>query len=222
MSGTEFAPAIRVGKRKFHYVYNHIGNGTYKCVRGSDWKNGDEKLWLIEKDGHWYAFDGPNNHTPTSVDHEKVRFVSTDAEAHKDGRHSWTMMMSKTQEVGYFDTTIIEAMSGTEFAAVIRIGKPKFQYVYNHIGNGTYKCVRGSDWKNGDEKLWLIEKDGHWYAFDGPNNHTPTSVDHEKVRFVSTDAEAHKDGRHSWTMMMSKTQEVGYFDTTIIRDWGLP
>ena len=99
---------IRIGPNKHGYVYIYVGNGIYKCRRGSDWCGTNEVLWLIKEDGHWFAFDAPNDHNPTSVDHEKVRFVSTGAEAHKAGRHYWTMMMSHTLQVGDFWTTIME------------------------------------------------------------------------------------------------------------------
>ena len=109
-------------------------------------------------------------------------------------------------------------MSGPEYATVIRVGKPVHHYVYTYMGNGTYKCEHGSEWKVGNEVLWLIKEDGLWYAFDAPKDPIPTSVNHDKVRFVSTGAEAHKPGKHPWTMMMSHALQVGDFWTTIMED----
>ena len=108
-------------------------------------------------------------------------------------------------------------MSGPGCATLIRVGKPKYGYVYTYMGNGTYKCERGSDWKVGNEVLWLIKEDGLWYAFDAPKDPIPTSVNHDKVRFVSTGAEAHKPGKHR-TMMMSHALQQGDFWTTIMED----
>ena len=102
--------------------------------------------------------------------------------------------------------------------SVIRIGHPKYRYVYTYMGNVTYKCARGSDWAVGNEVLWMIKaQDDLWYAFDAPNDAIPTSVNHDKVRFVSTDADAHIPGWHKWTMTMSNNDQ-GQFVTTPIED----
>ena len=108
-------------------------------------------------------------------------------------------------------------MSGPQCASLIRIGKSKFGYVYTYMGSFTYQCERGSDWKVGNEVLWLMLERGHWYAFDAPKESVPTSVNHEKVRFVSTGADAHIPGWHPWTMTMSN-DAVGDFKTTLIED----
>ena len=113
------------------------------------------------------------------------------------------------------------AMEGPEnqFPAVIRVGKPEYNYIYTYKGNATYKCERGSDWKVGNEVLWLMKEDGKWYAFDAPPDQNPTSVDPDKVRFVSTgtfSTEAHREGKHPWIMMMSQKQQVSNFYTTIL------
>ena len=85
------------------------------------------------------------------------------------------------------------AMEGPEnqFPAVIRVGKREYNYIYTYRGNATYKCGRGSDWKVGNEVLWLMKEEGKWYAFDAPNDQIPASVDPNKVRFVSAHADAH-------------------------------
>ena len=104
-------------------------------------------------------------------------------------------------------------------ASVIRIGKVKFGYVYTYVGDGTYKCERGSDWCLLHEVLWLRkETDGLWYAFDGPKHGAiPTFVPHDKVRFKSADTNANIPGWHTWAMTMSDDEE-GSFETTKLSD----
>ena len=106
----------------------------------------------------------------------------------------------------------------SRWLSVIRIGPKKHDYVYEYMGNGTYKCGRGSDWKITGEVLWMMKAlDDLWYAFDAPTNAIPTSVNHDKVRFVSTGADAHIPGWHTWTMTMSNNAQEE-FQTTLIED----
>ena len=105
-----------------------------------------------------------------------------------------------------------------EPASVSRIGPKKHKYFYTYVDTLTYKCERGSDWKGIDEVLWMMKApDGLWYAFDAQQDTVPTSIDHAKVRFVSTGADAHIPGWHPWTMTMSNDAEMG-FKTTLIED----
>ena len=101
-------------------------------------------------------------------------------------------------------------------ASVLRIGKVKFGYVYTYVGDGTYKCERGSDWRGTNEVLWLRkdEHDGLWYALDAPHwIDTP----HDKVIFISTGRDALTPGWHTWTMTKGGYGE-GSFKTTLIAD----
>ena len=108
MSGAGCASKIRIGPDKHHYLYTYMGSNTYKCGRGSDWSVAGEVLWMMKApDGLWYAFDAQQDTVPTSIDHAKVRFVSTGADAHIPGWHPWTMTMSNDAE-GDFKTTLIE------------------------------------------------------------------------------------------------------------------
>ena len=106
------------------------------------------------------------------------------------------------------------AMSGAGCLGVIRIGPPKLGYVYTYMGSNTYKCGRGSDWKLTGEVLWMMKAtDGMWYAFDAPKDGAiPTSVNQAKVRFVSTGADAHIPGWHTWTMTMSNNSETTFIE----------
>ena len=102
------ASKIRIGKEHFNYVYTYQGNGIYKCVRGSDWCEVGECLWLMRDDNGWYAFDGPQDgRLPTEIPHDKVRFSTKDLTANLPGRHVWAMTMSDNEEGG-FDTTKLE------------------------------------------------------------------------------------------------------------------
>ena len=109
---------------------------------------------------------------------------------------------------------------------IIRIGPEKHGYVYTYVGNGTYKCRRGSDWKGINEVLWLMKEhdvnppfdhDDVWYAFDAPQDAIPTSVPHNKVIFMSTGADANLPGSHTWILIKSKNSQ-GWFTTTVIED----
>ena len=113
-------------------------------------------------------------------------------------------------------------MSGPGYATVIRVGKPKYHYVYTYMGNGTYKCERGSDYCDINEVLWMRkEHDDLWYAFDAPDYSPfspPTFVEHDKVIFKSADADVHIPGWHTWTLMKTSNHDQGSFQTTLIAD----
>ena len=107
MSGTP--SVIRSGPQRHGYVYTYVGDGTYKCERGSDWKDNNEVLWLMKEHDAWYAFDAPENAIPTSVPTNKVIFISTGADAHIAGWHTWIMKKSNNDAQGRFQTTLIES-----------------------------------------------------------------------------------------------------------------
>ena len=99
---------IRVGPLKHHYEYEYVGGGTYKCTRGSDFKGLNEVLWLMKKeDNMWYAFDAPKEDVPLRVPDDKVIFISRDADAHKPGWHTWTMLKTRNHDQGAFQTTLL-------------------------------------------------------------------------------------------------------------------
>ena len=98
---------------------------------------------------------------------------------------------------------------------MIRIGQPKYNYMYTYVGNMTYKCRRGSDWCDIGEVLWLMKENNCWYAFDAPPDPVPTAVQHDTVIFETADADAHQPGWHTWTMTKSNHDE-GRFQTFLI------
>ena len=108
---SDFPNAIRIWKGIFGYVYTYVGDGTYKCERGSDWCGTNEVRWLRkdERDGLWYAFDAPDCiNTPTFVEHEKAIFKSADADVLIPGWHTWTLVKTPNHAEGEFQTTLIE------------------------------------------------------------------------------------------------------------------
>ena len=108
----------------------------------------------------------------------------------------------------------------SNFPSFIRIGKFKYGYVYTYVGDGTYKCERGSDWCGTNEVLWLRkEHDGLWYAFDAPDYlSTPTFVEHDKVIFKSAGTDVHIPGWHPWTLLNKSNHDQAWFETTLIVD----
>ena len=100
---------IRIGPKKHKYIYTYVGNLTYQCEKGSDWKVAGEVLWLMKAPGGlWYAFDAPEDPIPTSIDDAKVRFVSTGPNANDPGWHTWTMTMTQNNATGSFETTVLD------------------------------------------------------------------------------------------------------------------
>ena len=107
---------IRIGPNKHGYEYTYVGNGIYKCRRGSEWCGINEVLWLMKEhdvnppfdhDDVWYAFDAPQDAIPTSVPHNKVIFMSTGPDANLKGSHTWILTKSNDSK-GQFKTTVIQ------------------------------------------------------------------------------------------------------------------
>ncbi len=96
------------------------------------------------------------------------------------------------------------AVVPTGVATKIRIGPPKYGYIYEDQGTGFWKCVRGSEYAKGaegDTLLWIQKEDTWIGAFDARPDASGTSPQEQRrLIFWTNDMEALSQGRHPWKM----------------------
>ena len=121
---SDFPNAIRIGKKKFGYVYTYVGDGTYKCERGSDYCDTDEVLWLRSHNDFWYAFVAPDYYPfspPTFVEYDKVIFKSDYADVLIPGWHTWNLMQTPNYDKAWLETTLMLELPFTGHSDVVTV-----------------------------------------------------------------------------------------------------